>query len=388
MTGISVQLLISRKPHLFSATPVISGRGGLNKRITNVNVMEVPDVNQWLRNGDLLLTTGYSIKDDLNAQHHLIPSLARKGVCALAFKTKRYIHEIPDRMIQLSNEYDFPILELSQTSSYSQTISEVLGEIMTESSLNRYRKEHFFRAWIFGEFKDPGTISMQAALTDIRLSSRYSVAVTPLLDSQKPHASRASEKYLEVNGIHYFDAATHLVMLLPESYCQEVKEQYNELWEILHQEHQSANMQIGISALSETEHMHKAYCEALEALELGEAVTPGERIVRYDQMGVYPLLRLLSDQEKVKETLLSILEPLLKYDNIHYISLLNTLETYLRCGANAKETAKSLFCHYNSINNRLERIQQLLGVQLKDPEVQFHLNLALKVNRLTKYRRK
>jgi len=388
MAGITVRQLISRKPHLFSPAAVISGHDGLHKRITNVNVMEVPDVNQWLRSGDLLLTTGYSIKDDLKAQHQLIPSLARKGVSALAFKTKRYLQEIPESMIKLSNEHQFPILELSQAFSYSQTISEVLGEIMTESSLKRYRKEHFFKAWIFGEWKDAGTISMQAALTDIRLSSRYSAAAMPLLDSHTPSDADALGQYLESSGIHYFDATTHLVMLLPESYCEQVGQQYDELWENLHQQYPAVNMQIGISTLSETEHMHRAYCEALEALELGEIVTPGQRIVRYDQMGVYPLLRLLSDQEKANETLLSILEPLLQYDTGHQMSLLNTLETYLRCGANAKETAKAMFCHYNSINNRLERIQQVLGVQLKDPEVQFHLNLALRVNRLMEYRRK
>jgi len=389
MVGITVQKLIVRKPHLFSADPVRAGHGGLTNHITNVNVMEVPDVNQWLRKGDLLLTTGYSIKDDPEAQERLIPTLARKGVSALAFKTRRYFDEIPEPMIRLSNEYDFPILELSQTFSYSQTISEVLLEILSENSLNRYRKEHFLKSWIFGEWKDPGTISMQAALTDIRLSSRYAVAVTHLSDAPKQlNASGSLVKYLDNNRIHYFETATHLVLLLPESYCIQAGPSFDELWEMLHRDYHIGDMQVGISSIAETEHMPKAYGDALEALELGGVAAPGQRVVRHEQMGVYPLLRLLSDHEKISERLLSILEPLVEYDRKHQSHLLHTLETYLRCGANAKETAKTMFCHYNSINNRLERIQQVLGMPLKDPEAQFQLHLALKVNRLLEYRRK
>lgn len=134
MNGISVNELIAHKPFLFGKDPIISGANGLNRRITNVNVMEVPDVFNWVRHGDLLLTTAYSIKDNPNAQNELIPKLAATGIAAIGIKTKRYLETVPEEMVALSNQYELPILELAFQIGYSQTISEVLEEILNQKT--------------------------------------------------------------------------------------------------------------------------------------------------------------------------------------------------------------------------------------------------------------
>jgi purine catabolism regulator len=43
---------------------VISGEKGLDRVVRYIDIMEVPDVTGWLREGELLLTTAYSIRHE------------------------------------------------------------------------------------------------------------------------------------------------------------------------------------------------------------------------------------------------------------------------------------------------------------------------------------
>ena len=47
--------------------------------------------------------------------------------------------------------------------------------------------------------------------------------------------------------------------------------------------------------------------------------------------------------------------------------LLTTLRTWLECGGNASATARQLYCHRNTVRNRLHRLEALSGQSLSDP---------------------
>jgi PucR family transcriptional regulator, purine catabolism regulatory protein len=106
---------------------------------------------------------------------------------------------------------------------------------------------------------------------------------------------------------------------------------------------------------------------------------PGETLCYYDKLGMYPIIHVLSDQESIKKQLFQYIGPLYAHDKENNSKLVETLITYLQFGGNIKETAKASFCHYNSIVYRLERVQSLLGVDLKDPDIRFQLQMAVKV---------
>jgi hypothetical protein len=62
--------------------------------------------------------------------------------------------------------------------------------------------------------------------------------------------------------------------------------------------------------------------------------------------------------------------------------LLETAGAYLDCGASASKTAARLFCHRNTIFNRLRRVEALTGRSLSDPKDLVALALALEADRL------
>lgn len=125
--GISVRDALALEA--FSGVEIVAGRGGLDRKIYHINVMEVPDILEWVRDGELLLTTLYSLRDDPAEQIALIPKLAEKKLAALAIKPKRYIEEIPQEALDLADKYDFPILKLPLHVSFSEIMEPLLSEI-------------------------------------------------------------------------------------------------------------------------------------------------------------------------------------------------------------------------------------------------------------------
>ena len=55
---------------------VVAGEQGLDNVVESVNVMEVPDILDWVRPGELLVTTMYPLHDDAAAIEALVPRLA------------------------------------------------------------------------------------------------------------------------------------------------------------------------------------------------------------------------------------------------------------------------------------------------------------------------
>jgi purine catabolism regulator len=132
--GVRLNEIISLEA--FEGCEIISGSSGLSRPVTKVNVMEVPDIVQWLQPGELLLTTAYSIKDNVFKLNELIPKMHEIGVAGLGLKMKRYIEELPPSVIELSDQLGFPIIKIPMEVSFSDLITSVLTAVVsTQTSL-------------------------------------------------------------------------------------------------------------------------------------------------------------------------------------------------------------------------------------------------------------
>ncbi|WP_134702815.1 PucR family transcriptional regulator [Ammoniphilus sp. YIM 78166] len=126
---------------------VVAGEKGLHREISYVTVMEVPDVIQWLKGQDLLLTSLYPIKDDEVALQDLVKKLKQKGSAALAIKTNRYFEEIPEPILYYGNLLDFPIIEINSDTSYLDIMTPLMNVILEYASPEPEDYEELF-AWI------------------------------------------------------------------------------------------------------------------------------------------------------------------------------------------------------------------------------------------------
>ena len=114
----------------FVGARVIGGQDGLDRPVRAVNVMEVPDILDWVQPDELLLTTAYPLRDDPVGLDALIPRLAERGLAGIAVKPARYIETIPAGMIQAADRHAFPLIELPAGAAFNEIIQAVLTVIL------------------------------------------------------------------------------------------------------------------------------------------------------------------------------------------------------------------------------------------------------------------
>jgi len=130
--GLSVRDLL-KIPDLKEAR-LCGGSAGLERKISRVNVMEVPDVVQWVRPGEFLMTTGYPFRNEPEVLAPLIAQLAGKGVVALGIKTKRFIDEVPEEAVREAERHGLPLIELPPDTAFSDVVREVMERVLVQES--------------------------------------------------------------------------------------------------------------------------------------------------------------------------------------------------------------------------------------------------------------
>jgi DNA-binding PucR family transcriptional regulator len=122
--------------------------------------------------------------------------------------------------------------------------------------------------------------------------------------------------------------------------------------------------------------VQRSYEQARFALRLQASSGGPERATRFDDLGVYRLLSGVSDLGALEESVRGWLGALLAYDETKGAELVKTLAHYLECGGNYDATALALSVHRSTLKYRLQRIREISGHNLADPDTSFHLAFA------------
>lgn len=93
---------------------------------------------------------------------------------------------------------------------------------------------------------------------------------------------------------------------------------------------------------------------------------------------VYNALSLLSSDLGIQEEVESVISPLYEYDRSMGTDLVKSLKCYLEC-KNLSETARLLYLHRHSLLYRINKIEELTGLSLKDADSFFLLELCIRM---------
>ncbi len=97
---------------VLQSAQLVAGKGGLSRPIRWVHIVDIPDVVEWVQEGDLLLTTAFAFRERPDLQERLVPALAAKRLAGLIVAVGRYVEHLPASMVSQGDEFDFPLIEL------------------------------------------------------------------------------------------------------------------------------------------------------------------------------------------------------------------------------------------------------------------------------------
>ncbi|MGH4027201.1 MAG: PucR family transcriptional regulator [Pseudonocardiaceae bacterium] len=132
---------------------------------------------------------------------------------------------------------------------------------------------------------------------------------------------------------------------------------------------------IGISGRCESlADLPQSFHKALRALHIRQKSSFPDGVCTFGELGIY---RILGAEDGETELFVQEwLGALLDYDNRHRANLVRTLSEYLECGGNYSHTAQVLVIHRSTLRYRLQRIREVTGLSLQDPDSRLNLHVA------------
>ncbi len=126
--------------------------------------------------------------------------------------------------------------------------------------------------------------------------------------------------------------------------------------------------------------LDQSFSEAKKTIKFLERFTFAGYSSWYGEIGALRLL-LNNNEEELANYALEYLSPLLAYEKRRKGELFQTLFVYLSTGQDIKNASEQLHVHVNTMNYRIQRIQEILTINFNDPSDLLNIQVACSIYR-------
>lgn len=391
----------------FKNIKLVGGRSGLDKTVNWIYVAECfenpLESLKWVYGGEIVFITGRAIKGDINLLSKLIEGFNEKNIAGLIINVGPYINHIPKKIIDLVNGLDLALFELP----WEIRITEATKDIYTAIAMKRLQEDssvNFFHELLFGEENLEGNLVDKAAYFGYNLSGEYRVYI---VDIDNFH------KYIKDNDMNneiiISEVKTKLKKIIRDTLCNHsikvpiidkndsvifiyklnknkikvLPEALDKIKKLVINQIGGMTVSIGVGDCYNDLNMIKnSLKEAQLALKKIKIEGLKDCILEYKNIGVYQMLFYLEDTRNLNKYYEHKLRPIIEYDNINNSKLIETLEVYLDENCNYTRTSERLFLHRNSLRYRINKIEELLDVDLRELNHCIDIKLALEAKKI------
>ncbi|WP_413375669.1 PucR family transcriptional regulator [Alkalihalobacillus sp. 1P02AB] len=130
--GLSIDELLKLGP--LEGAEVVAGHTNTQKLISRVNIIGGPDILDWVRAGEFIMTNGYPFRDNPDEFVNLIERLQEKKVAGIGIKVRRFLPTIPESLIEKANELHFPVIQIPPYAIFSDIVRIAMEEVFNKES--------------------------------------------------------------------------------------------------------------------------------------------------------------------------------------------------------------------------------------------------------------
>jgi purine catabolism regulator len=163
---------------------------------------------------------------------------------------------------------------------------------------------------------------------------------------------------------------------------QTARELADELVRDARAEYPHSRLAIGIGSVApKASQWRGSYREAMQAVDLAHKLKADTPLFIGD-LGIYMFLSHPDYKEDLILLRDSTIGNLIRYEERQRADLLQTLNAFFEEHGNHTATADALNVHRNTLTYRMNRITEITGLDLNQPDVRLAVHLALKIHRL------
>lgn len=379
---------------------VVAGKKGLSNIIRWVHIMEYPEYTKWLKGGELLLISGVAIKDDINALIQLVNDISSRNVAGLVINIGPYIGQTPKDVIELANYLNFPVFELPFEVKFIDVCQSICNAIfmsrMERESMDKFIKDIIFRDLVITD--DILNKAVCYGYDSRKIYSSFVIQIDDYGNLIEGNINSWEKGILQLNQsieqtildvinkwnkkIIYVNQSETIIVIIPISEKDDCKTIAQDLMKNIQFKIQNLSISISIgNQFKELKDLKRSVYNAQNALKILKIYKEKNKIINYEDIGIYKLLFEMDKHEKMKDIYYETLGNLIDYDIKNSNNLLNTLEVYIEQSGNLIKTAELLFVHKNTLIYRIRRIEEILNCDLKNVNHLLNFSVALKIGK-------
>lgn len=379
-------------PSLQKST-LVAGEKGLDQVILWTHIADFPNMTEWVEEGDLLFTTGIHLPKKTNEFVELVYQLKKKKLAGLVLNIGPYIKVIPQEVINIANELDFPLLSLPWECRLAQVTQDICRLLIKDQTGKTIEKE-LIETILLGNIEHTEGIINQAAVAGYDLTRSQQVIIFTELslkrDIEKSKSFQRITQQLIHDGFMYYHvkvlsllSSEGIIVLVPYMKEDQLLLILGNVMERVVVRLMDIPIQIGVGNISNNlSQVKKSLEQAQQALKFAALEGKPNAIVTYAKLGALKLLLKIHDRQELESFYQETLGPLLTYDQKVGSNLIDTLVVFLKENGQAVKAAEKLFIHRNTLKYRLQRVEGILDLDLSDSDARITIQIALMAGRL------
>ncbi|WP_409227376.1 PucR family transcriptional regulator [Gudongella sp. SC589] len=270
-------------------------------------------------------------------------------------------------------------------------LQSIYEQFLFFDSVGDFGFEKFVNDILFNKLYDHEKISIRAVDINIDVTKKYYTIVMDQsnadisLSDHKDIINRTIKTAFQYENIRIAFVTENSVMIVYQvndssnnpNNVSVLKNYVMDLKIKLEDKLQNPNLRFGIYDTQDLIYnLRRNYKRCIQAINMGRLVYYNQSIVTYSELG--PLAWINIDDVELQAMMNSIKDVL---DDSESEELLDTLKYYLDYRMNYSLTSKHMYVHINTVRKRIEKVRELLGIDLEDPVNRLKLELFLMVSK-------
>ena len=380
---------------------VLAGARNLQRRVRWPYVAENEGIAEWVMGGELVFVTGINHPRGEANLLSLVEDGDAVGIAGMVILTGgSFIQRVPVSVIARAEQLGLPLIEQPYALKMV-VVTHLIGTALVQMSQVRRSRHDILGQLLTGDYPSLAIARQRATHLQLaldeprRLLALRLAGVEGLFErhgltrgERSWQATRQAledqlEAWCRLRGSVMAQLPGDLfVVLLAETH--DLPESLAALYRQLQAATGELSVHMGLSSLADDcAHYRQALNEARQALEVAQHLRPANGFCNFSELGVLRLLQGIVDRSLIDDFVSRTLGPLIAPGRKQANALVHTLDALLMENGNGFKAAQRLGLHRNTINQRIQRIEQLSGQSIDDPLFRMNASVAMLVWRMS-----
>ena len=379
---------------------LIAGEKGLHRMVSWTYMVQTRPYADHMNRGNFALIVVDYVRFDYEEAARSMEELNELGISGLAVSTVDDREEVPQSMIDRANELELPLFYIRWEGASFVDIAQSIGSLIVQTGVENKKTGDYLYNLLFGyEINDKYVekISGQFGLDFSRpyrvgvivIDRKYGVNLEQDEHTYEYYADCLNREVNNMKGSSMFMRFLNKFVLLFEA--RENKEIEHELEQILRRLDDKPQFKGLIrstcilgAAYKDPRDFGQSYQEAKNLIAKKDILPnpKNKKVLSASSMGIYKYMFNSGNQAEILDYCNEKLRTLEGYDHANGTFLQDTLLAYYMNGFSVGKTAEALFIHRNSLQYRINKIEELLGMELDDYMEYLNLINCILIKRL------